>query len=54
MRFAARGPLGVVRPGGFIAMPARTAKTRTPSPDPRPQPLAGQRPRLVVVADRAA
>ena len=27
LRFAVRGPLGVVRPGGFIAVPARTAKS---------------------------
>jgi hypothetical protein len=32
LRFAARGPLGVVRPGGFIAMPTRAGKARSSVP----------------------
>lgn len=44
LRFAMRGPLGVVRPGGFIAMPARAHKPRRAAP----------RRSTVVAVDRAA
>jgi hypothetical protein len=42
LRFAVRGPLGVVRPGGFTSVPARAGATRNTAPRRRSDAVLGR------------